>query len=83
MIGRNILDRDVIIFQYSDFNYVENGKIVAIEKYGDEEEMGAWSLKRLVIEPPSLLQPRSQALVTGSIRPVSNSRGSPPTYSSR
>jgi hypothetical protein len=53
MIGRNILDRDVIIFQCSDFNYVENGKIVVIEKHGDEEGMGAWSLKRLVIEPPS------------------------------
>jgi hypothetical protein len=53
MIGRNIFDRDVIIFQCSDFNYVENGKIVVIEKHGDEEGMGAWSLKRLVIEPPS------------------------------
>jgi hypothetical protein len=53
MIGRNILDGDVIIFQCSDFNYVENGKIVVIEKHGDEEGMGAWSLKRLVIEPPS------------------------------
>jgi hypothetical protein len=56
MIGRKILDRDFIISQCSDFDYVENGKIVVIEKLGDEEGMGARSLKRLVIKPPSSSQ---------------------------
>jgi hypothetical protein len=60
MIGRNILDGDVIIFQRSDFDYVENGKIVVIQKQGDEEGMGAWSLKRLVIEPASLSRNKQQ-----------------------
>jgi hypothetical protein len=36
----------------SGFVYVENGKVVVIEKVGEEEGFGAWSLKRLVIEQP-------------------------------
>jgi len=31
---------------------VENGKVVVIEKVGEEEGFGTWSLKRLVIERP-------------------------------
>ena len=49
---RDINDGDAIIFQRSGFEYVENGKVVVIEKIGEEEGFGAWSLKRLVIEQP-------------------------------
>jgi hypothetical protein len=50
MIGRAIFDGDIAIFQRQDFDYVENGKIVVIEKTAEEEGFGAWTLKRLVIE---------------------------------
>jgi hypothetical protein len=36
----------------SDFDSVDHGKIVVIEKLGDEEGFGAGSLKRLVVEKP-------------------------------
>ena len=52
MMYRAIYDGDVIIFQRSGFEYVEDGRIVVIEKVGEEEGFGAWSLKRLVIEHP-------------------------------
>jgi len=52
MIFRDIYDGDTVIFQRSGFEYVENGKVVVIEKVGEEEGSGAWSLKRLVIEQP-------------------------------
>jgi Peptidase S24-like len=50
MMDRDIHDGDVIIFQRSGFEYVEHGKVVVIERIGEEEGFGAWSLKRLVIE---------------------------------
>jgi hypothetical protein len=56
MIDRGIYDRDVIVFQHS-FENVEHGRILVIEKVGEEEGWGAWSLKRLIIE-----QPRSSSL---------------------
>jgi len=49
MIERDVLDGDIVIIQHSDFEYVENGKIMVIERLGDEEGMGAWSLKEIVI----------------------------------
>ena len=49
MIYRDVLDGDIAIFQRSDFDYVENGKVVVIEKVGEEEGLGAWALKKLVI----------------------------------
>jgi len=52
MIFRDIYDGDTVIFQRSGFEYVENGKVVVIEKVGEEEGFGACSLKRLVIEQP-------------------------------
>lgn len=52
MIFRDIYDGDTVIFQRSGFEYVEHGKVVVIEKVGEEEGFGAWSLKRLVIEQP-------------------------------
>lgn len=52
MIFRDIYDGDTVIFQRSGFEYVENGKVVVIEKVGEEEGFGAWSLKKLVIEQP-------------------------------
>src|SRR5712691_11695658 len=52
MIYRDVLDGDIAIFQRSDFDYVENGKVVVIEKVGEEEGLGAWALKKLVIERP-------------------------------
>jgi len=52
MTSINVLDGDIVFFQHSDFEYVDHGKIVVIEKLGDEEGFGAWSLKRLVVEKP-------------------------------
>jgi SOS-response transcriptional repressor LexA len=52
MMFRDIYDGDIVIFQRSGFEYIENGRIVVIEKVGEEEGFGAWSLKRLVIEQP-------------------------------
>jgi SOS-response transcriptional repressor LexA len=43
MIFRDIYDGDTVIFQQSGFEYVENGKVVVIEKVGEEE--GFWSLE--------------------------------------
>ena len=57
----DIHDGDVIIFLRSGFDYVEHNKVVVcvIEKIGEEEGFGAWSLKRLVIEQPAtVLQPK-------------------------
>jgi hypothetical protein len=52
MIERGIHDGYVIVFQSSGFDYVEHGRILAIEKVGEEQGWGAWSLKRLIIERP-------------------------------
>jgi hypothetical protein len=52
MIERNILHGDVVVLQQWEFDYIENGKIVAIERLGDEEGTGAWSLKLIRIELP-------------------------------
>jgi hypothetical protein len=52
MIYRDVFDGDIAIFQRSDLDYVENGKVVVIEKVGEEEGVGAWALKKLVIERP-------------------------------
>jgi hypothetical protein len=52
MIDCNIRPRDLAIVQRWEFASVEHGKILLIEKQGDEEGMGAWSLKRLIIEKP-------------------------------
>lgn len=52
MVFRDINDGDTVIFQRSGFEYVENGKVVVIEKVGEEEGFGSWSLKRLVVEQP-------------------------------
>jgi hypothetical protein len=52
MIERDILDGDLAIFQRYDFDYLQNGKIVVVEKIGEEEGFGAWTLKKLVIKRP-------------------------------
>jgi hypothetical protein len=52
MIFRDIYDGDTILLQRSGFEYVENGRVVVIEKVSEEEGFGAWSLKRLVIVQP-------------------------------
>jgi hypothetical protein len=52
MIYRGILDEDVAVIQRSAFEYLESGKVVVIEKLGEEEGFGAWTLKKLVIERP-------------------------------
>jgi hypothetical protein len=53
MNGRSVFDTDIAIFQSSEFRCIRNDGIVVIERHGDEEGTGAWSLKKLVIEPPS------------------------------
>lgn len=52
MMERNVLDGDYAIVQQSDFAYPEYGRIVVVERLGDEEGMGAWTLKYLDIEQP-------------------------------
>ena len=52
MIFRGVLDGDIAIIQRSDFDYLESGKVVVVEKVGEEEGLGAWALKKLVIERP-------------------------------
>jgi hypothetical protein len=53
MIDRDVLDGDFVFIQHADFAYPEYGKIVVIERLGEEEGMGAWTLKHLVLEQPS------------------------------
>jgi Peptidase S24-like len=53
MIERDVLDGDFVLIQHADFAYPEYGKIVVIERLGEEEGMGAWTLKHLVLEQPS------------------------------
>lgn len=52
MINENVRDGDIIIFERWEFDYVNNGMTVVIEKVGDEEGLGAWALKKFVIERP-------------------------------
>jgi hypothetical protein len=52
MIDRAIFDGDLAIFQRYDFDYLQNGRVVVIEKIGEEEGFGAWALKKLVIKRP-------------------------------
>ena len=51
MIDRKIFNGDIAIFQRRDY-YLETGRVVVIEKLGEEEGFGAWSLKKLVIRQP-------------------------------
>lgn len=48
MTWRGIRNRDVVLIQRLEFPYAENGRIVVIERLGEEEGMGAWALKKLV-----------------------------------
>jgi hypothetical protein len=53
MVERDVLDGDFALIQHPDFAYPEYGKIVVIEKLGEEEGTGAWTLKQLVLEQSS------------------------------
>jgi hypothetical protein len=70
MIDLNIFDGDFIILWRSEFDYLGEGKIVAIERLGDEEGMGAWSLKRLVNESPRYSRRDDSKVEIGSENPV-------------
>ena len=52
MINKAVYHGDIAFFLHSEFEHVDHGKILVIEKLGDEEGFGAWSLKRLIIEKP-------------------------------
>jgi len=52
MICRDIFDGDIVLFQRSAFERLDNDRIVVIEKVGEEEGYGAWALKKFVIERP-------------------------------
>ena len=52
MIYRGVFDGDIVIFQCYEFDYVQNGMVVVIEKVGEEEGLGAWALKKLVVGLP-------------------------------
>jgi hypothetical protein len=49
MIGDDIYHGDIGIFQQWHFEYIDSGKIVLIEKVGEEEGTGALAVKRIVI----------------------------------
>ena len=50
MICRDVLHGDIVLFQRVANDHLGDGKIVVIEKMGEEEGLGAWALKKLVIE---------------------------------
>ena len=52
MMDRDILDGDLAFFQRYDFDYLQNGKVVVVERVREEEGFGAWALKRLLIRQP-------------------------------
>jgi hypothetical protein len=52
MIDLDICHKDVGIFQRSGFHYLEHGRVVVIEKLGEEEGTASLALKKLVIEKP-------------------------------
>jgi len=52
MVCRDVLHGDIFIFQRGLTGSVRNGHIVVIEKVGEEEGLGAWALKKLVVEKP-------------------------------
>ena len=52
MVDDNIFDRDHVFFQTLEFDYLHHGHIVVIDRLGEEEGMGSWSLKKLIFEPP-------------------------------
>jgi hypothetical protein len=50
MICRDVFHGDIVLFQRVAKGQSGRGKIVVIEKVGEEEGLGAWALKKLVIE---------------------------------
>lgn len=54
MIDLGIYDGYVIVFQHSGSEEVKHGRILVVEKVGEEQGWGAWSLKRLIVERPRL-----------------------------
>jgi hypothetical protein len=48
---RGVFNEGIVIFQRYDFDF-QNGKVVVIEKMGEEEGFGAWVLKKLIIALP-------------------------------
>src|SRR5262249_22220276 len=52
MIDHGIYDGYIIVFQRTGFESVEHGRILVVEKVGEEEGWGSWSLKRLIVEQP-------------------------------
>ena len=54
MAHRGIYDGDIVVFQHSGFNDVETGRILLIDKAGGTRDSRACSLKRLVLDEPSV-----------------------------
>jgi hypothetical protein len=52
MVCKDIFDGDILIFQRKELGDLYDGRIVVIERMGEEENYGAWALKKLVIEKP-------------------------------
>jgi hypothetical protein len=55
MTDLDICHKDVAIFQRSGFHYLEHGRVVVIEKLGEEEGTASLALKKFVIEKPLTL----------------------------
>jgi len=49
MIGNDIRDGDTGVFEQKTFEYIDPNKMALIEKVGDEEETGAWAVKKIVM----------------------------------
>jgi hypothetical protein len=79
MIGSVVRDGDIVIFQQWEFECVENGKTVVIEKMGDEEGYGSWALKKIIVERSALpFESESQAIDWGP--PIITLRSSNPHF---
>ena len=82
MIGSNVRHGDIVIFQQWEFDYVENGQTVVIEKMADEEGYGSWALKKIIIERSALPFERESQTVDWDL-PIITLRSSNPRFKAR
>jgi len=54
MVQHGVYDGQTVLFQSHDFESVENGRAVVIERIGEGENAGSWILKELRIERPRI-----------------------------
>jgi hypothetical protein len=81
MIDSNVRDGDIVVFERWEFEYVENGQTVVIEKMGDEEGYGSWALKKIIIAR-SALPFESESQTVDWDLPIISLRSSNPRFKS-